>query len=121
MGLIDEIRDHDEQPINEVVLPLMNVSRRLPDNTVNPNEPNQQVICMTSAGIKTSFAYDKLIDIFEKSIINPSHSFSFGCDYRVPMKHDLIDRDYIYSMKMDPSYNEESFAREYKLTVLIKY
>ena len=34
-GLIDEIRDHEEQPINEIVLPLMNVSRRLPDNTVN--------------------------------------------------------------------------------------
>ena len=39
-GLIDEVRDHEEQPINEIVLPLMNVSRRMPDNTVNPKEPN---------------------------------------------------------------------------------
>ena len=45
-GLIDEIRDHDEGPLNEVVLPLMNVSRRLPDNTVNEHEPNQQTICI---------------------------------------------------------------------------
>ena len=44
----------------------MNVSRRLPDNTVNPKEPNQQTICMTSAGIKTSFAYEKLIDMFKQ-------------------------------------------------------
>lgn len=43
-GLIDEVRDHDEGPINEVVLPLMNVSRRLPDNSVNEKEPNQQRI-----------------------------------------------------------------------------
>lgn len=43
-GLIDETRDHEEQPINEIVLPLMNVSRRLPDDTVNENEPNQQRI-----------------------------------------------------------------------------
>lgn len=43
-GLIDESRDHDEQALNEIVLPLMNVSRRLPDNTVNPKEPNQQTI-----------------------------------------------------------------------------
>ena len=43
-GLIDEVRDHEEQPINEIVLPLMNVSRRLPDNTVNEREPNQQRI-----------------------------------------------------------------------------
>ena len=43
-GLIDEVRDHEEGPINEVVLPLMNVSRRLPDNTVNEHEPNQERI-----------------------------------------------------------------------------
>ena len=40
MGLIDEVRDHEEEPINEVVLPLLNVSRRLPSNDVNPKEPN---------------------------------------------------------------------------------
>ena len=43
-GLIDEIRDHDEVALNEIVLPLLNVSRRLPDNSVNEKEPNQQVI-----------------------------------------------------------------------------
>lgn len=47
-GLIDEIRDHDEVDVNEIVLPLMNVSRRLPDNTVNLKEPNQQVVCIDS-------------------------------------------------------------------------
>lgn len=40
MGLVDETRDHEEAPLTEVVLPLMNVSRRLPDNSVNPKEPN---------------------------------------------------------------------------------
>lgn len=43
-GLIDEIRAHDEIAINEIVLPLLNVSRRLPNNTINEKEPNQQVI-----------------------------------------------------------------------------
>lgn len=43
-GLIDEVRDADETAISQIVLPLLNVSRRLPDNTVNPKEPNQQVI-----------------------------------------------------------------------------
>ena len=105
--------DHDEEPLNEVVLPLMNVSRRLPDNTVNPKEPNQQTICMTSAGVKTSFAYEKLLDMFENAIIDPYNSFVFGCDYRVPTMHGLLDRTYINKLKMSPSYNEESFAREY--------
>lgn len=43
-GLIDEIRDGDEEAINDVVLPLVNVSRRLPNNTVNDKEPNQQIV-----------------------------------------------------------------------------
>ena len=112
-GLIDEIRDHEEKPLNEVVLPLMNVSRRLPDNTVNEKEPNQQQICMTSAGVKTSFAYEKLIDVFENSIIDPKNSFCFGCDYRVPILHGLLDKNFINKLKMSPSFNEDSFAREY--------
>ena len=91
----------------------MNVSRRLPDNTVNENEPNQQVIAMTSAGVKTSFSYDRLIDTFENSIIDPKNNFWFGCDYRVLVLHGLLDRTFINKLKTSPSYNEESFAREY--------
>ena len=112
-GLVDEVRDHEEAPINEIVLPLMNVSRRLPDNTVNENEPNQERIFMTSAGVKTSFAYDLLLDVFEDSIIHPKTSFCLGCDYRVPLMHGLLDKTYINKLKTSPSYSEESFAREY--------
>lgn len=105
--------DHEEQPISEIVLPLLNVSRHLPDNSVNPREPNQQTIFATSAGTKVSYAYTKLISAFENSIITPDTSFVFGCDYRVPMMHGLIDRKYVTGLKLDPSFNEESFAREY--------
>lgn len=112
-GLIDEIKNHDEEAINTIVLPLLNVSRRLPNNTVNPKEPNQQVICATSAWQKTSFAYERLIDNFEKAIIEPDKAFVFGCDYRVPVLHGLLDRDYINDLKMSPSYNETTFATEY--------
>lgn len=55
----------------------MNVSRRLPDNTVNPKEPNQQQAIMTSAGARTSYAYDKLIDCFETAIIEPDRPLSW--------------------------------------------
>ena len=112
-GLIDEIRDGDENAINNVVLPLVNVSRRLPDNTVNEREVNQQIVAATSAGVKTSFAYERLIDTFENSIIDPQNAFVFGCDYRIPALHGLIDKNYINKLKMSPSYDEESFAREY--------
>lgn len=112
-GLVDETRDHEEAPINEIVLPLLNVSRRLPDGSVNPKEPNQQRIFATSAGTKTSFAYDLLVDILEESIIQPKTAFCFGFDLRVPVMHGLLDRDYVNKLKSSPSYNENSFAREY--------
>ena len=112
-GLIDEIKNHDEEAINTIVLPLLNVSRRLPDNTVNPAEPNQQVICATSAWLKSSFAYDRLVDDFERAIIDPDNAFVIGCDYRVPMLHGLLDRNYINQLKMSPSFNETTFATEY--------
>lgn len=105
--------DADEVEITEIVLPLMNVARRLPDNTVNQNEPNAQQIVMTSAGVKTSFAYDKLIDMFENSIIHPNDAFVMGSDYRIPILHDLLDRSFVNKLKSSPSFNEESFAREY--------
>lgn len=68
---------------------------------------------MTSAGVKTSFAYERLVDDFVNAIIDPKSTFVFGCDYRVPMKHNLIDKTFINRLKMSPSYNENSFAREY--------
>lgn len=112
-GLIDEIRDHDGEILNAVVLPLMNVSRRTPRGEVNTNEPNQQQLYMTSAGVKSSYAYERLIDLFEMSIINPKQAFVWGCDYRIPVLHGLLDKQYINELKMSPSYNEETFAREY--------
>ena len=101
------------QSIKYYYLILMNVSRRLPDNTVNEKEPNQQRIFMTSAGVKTSFAYDLLIDDFIDSIIHPKSTFVFGCDYRVPVIHGLLDKTYINKLKTSSSFKEESFAREY--------
>lgn len=105
--------DHDGEILNSVVLPLMNVSRRTPKGVVNNNEPNQQQLYMTSAGVKSSYAYERLIDLLEMSIINPKQAFVWGCDYRIPVLHGLLDKQFINELKMSPSYNEETFAREY--------
>lgn len=112
--LVDEARDQDGQMIQEVVLPQMNVSRRMENGLVNPYEKiNTQVIYATSAGTKSSFAYEALIDDFEKAIIDPSHNFVIGLDYRIPVLHGLIDGAYVRDLKMSPSYNEQTFATEY--------
>ena len=100
--------------ISEVVLPQMNVSRRMANGLLNPNENiNTQVIYATSAGMKSSFAYEALIDTFEKAIIDPKHNFCIGLDYRIPVLHGLIDGKYVRDLKLSPSYNETTFASEY--------
>ena len=112
--LIDEARDQDGDAIAEVVLPQMNVSRRMMNGLVNQYENiNTQVIYATSAGTKSSFAYSALLDTFEKAIIDPKHSFTIGLDYRIPVLHGLIDRKYVENLKISPSYNEQTFAAEY--------
>jgi len=90
----------------------LNVNRRTRGGVVNPNEPHQQVIYSTSAGVKQSFAYEKLIETLEDAVIDPKNTFIFGCDYRVPMMHGLLDKRYIQELKMSPTYKDDSFARE---------
>ena len=117
--LIDEARDQDGDMIQEVVLPQMNVSRRMANGLINPYEKvNTQVIYATSAGMKSSFAYEALLDTFEKAIIDPKRNFSIGLDYRIPVMHGLIDGKYVRELKMSPSYNETTFASEYMGTWL---
>ena len=54
MGLIDEVLDHDGDTLNEIVLPLMNVARRMPNGDVNPYEPSQAQFYMTTAATEVN-------------------------------------------------------------------
>lgn len=113
-GLLDELRDLDGDMVSEVILPQLNVSRRMSNGLVNPYEKvNQQVICATSAGSKTSYAYEKLIDMFCDAIIHPKESFVIGLDYRIPAMHGLIDLNYVNKLRMSSAYDEATFAAEF--------
>lgn len=113
MGLIDEVRDHDPDTVSEVVLPLMNVTRRMANGEVNKYEPQPQQLWMSSAGSKSSYCYEQLIELLEQEIINPDGTFIMGCDYRIPMMHGLLDKQYINEIKMSSTFKDDSFAREY--------
>ena len=118
-GLIDEVRDQDGDMVSQVILPQLNVSRRSSTGTINPYEKiNQQVIFATSAGTKSSYAYEALMDCFQKAIIDPKSAFCIGLDYRIPVMHGLIDGKYVRDLKLSPSYNETTFAAEYMGTWL---
>lgn len=112
-GLLDELRDADETEIQEVIIPLMNIARSLPDGKPNPREINRQQIIATSASTKSSYAYIRLKDCLMDAIMMPDYAFVMGCDYRVPMLHGLLDKKSITNLKLSPSYNEDAFNREY--------
>lgn len=117
--LIDEVRDQDGDMIAEVVLPQMNVSRRMVNGLLNPYEKiNTQVIYATSAGTKSSYAYSALLDTFERAIVDPDRNFCIGLDYRIPVLHGLIDGNFVRELRLSPSYNETTFAAEYMGTWL---
>lgn len=112
--------DHDGDLLSSVVLPLMNVDRRTVNGEVDPTEPNQQQIYITSAGQKGTYAYERLIELFIQSVINSQSSFVFGCDYRVPVMHGLLNKSYINDLKASASFKEDAFAREQTLNALVK-
>lgn len=111
---LDEVRDLDGDMVQSVILPQMDVSRRQVNGLVNPYEKiNTQVICGTSAGLKSSYAYELLLDYFEEAIIDPKSAFIMGLDYRIPVMHGLLDKKHIDNLKLSPSYDEQTFGAEY--------
>ena len=112
-GIIDEVRDHDGDMLNSVVLPLMNVNRRTVNGQLNNNEPHQAQIYISSAGSKNSYAYERMKELMINSVIDPSQAFIWGCDYKVPVMAGLIPKTYVSELKMSGTFKEDDFAREY--------
>lgn len=112
-GIIDEVRDHDGDDLNAIVLPLMNVNRRTINGSLNSLEPHQAQIYITSAGQRNSYAYERLKELMLQSIIMPSQAFVWGCDYRIPVMAGLIPKNYVQELKMSGTFKEDDFAREY--------
>lgn len=98
----------------------MNVNRRMPNGLVNPYEPHQAQLYMTSAAQKSTYAYSKMIELFEQEIINPKQAFVWGTSYQVPMIHGLISKQYLNEVRTAPTFSADSWAREQK-NVLVKF
>lgn len=113
-GLIEEVATIDDgDTLNETVLPLMNINRRSAKGLVYPDEPHQAQNYVTTAGMKSTFAYERLIELLVMSIIFPNNAFVWGGDYRIPIKYGLLSEKYISEIRLSSTYKEDSFAREY--------
>lgn len=112
-GILDEFRDHDANDINEIILPLLNIDRPMANQDKNPYEPQQVQMWISSASDKNTFCYDKTIELMELAIINPDNVFCWGFDYRVPVFTGLLSKDFLNEMKMESTFSEQGFAKEY--------
>ena len=114
-GLLEECVGIDGKILNEVLIPIMNVSRLCMDGTMQPEETlNKSQIYVTTAGWKGTFAYDKLIFTLVGMITKPDKYFILGGTWRIPVLMKLLDRTFLQDLKADGTYNEASFDREYE-------
>ena len=114
-GLMEECILIDQTLLNEIIIPTMNVDRRLSSgDRVESETVNKSQIYVTTAGWKNSFAYQKLMQLLIQEIIDPSEAVVLGGTWRVPVAEKLLKKSFIEELKLDGTYNDASFAREYE-------
>lgn len=114
-GLMEECVLIDGDLLNEVIIPTTNVDRLLPDGSRHKEEVvNKSQIYITTAGWKNSFAYDKLIELLIRSVIEPDEVMIIGGTYETPVSEGLLNEDFVDELKISGTYNDDSFDREYR-------
>lgn len=114
-GLMEECVLIDGDILNEVIIPTTNVDRRLSDGSRHKEENvNKSQIYITTAGWKNSFAYHKLIQVLINSILDPDEYMIMGGTYETPVISGLLDEDFVEQLRLQGTFNDESFNREYR-------
>ena len=114
-GLMEECVLIDGDILNEVIIPTTNVDRRLSDGTRHKEENvNKSQIYITTAGWKNSFAYKKLVQILINSILDPDEYMIMGGTYQTPVISGLLDEDFVQQLRLQGTFNDESFNRQYR-------
>lgn len=115
MGLMEECILIDGTILNEIIVPTTNVDRQLSDGSRHKEEiVNKSQIYITTAGWKNSFPYDKLIEILISSIIDPEQYMIIGGTYEVPIHEGLLSEDFVDELKLQGTFDDSSFDREYR-------
>ena len=114
-GSMEECVGIDDAILREVIIPVMAVSRRAKDGTVNEKEPlNKSQIYITTAGYKGTYPYDRLIGFLVRMVVQPERCMVLGGTWRTPVGVGLQSRTFIADQKSEGTYNEASFEREYE-------
>lgn len=100
--------------MESVVRPLLAISRLAGNGERNPDERiKRQEIIITTAGVKGTYAYSRLIRNLIRMVTEPGKAIVIGGSYRIPIIAGLQDMDWIREMKMSGTFNPASFPREF--------
>lgn len=100
-GLMEECVGIDQQMLEEVIVPTMNVSRMV-NGTIDEHEKlNQSQIYVTTAGYKNTFSYQKLIQFLCQMAVRPENTMILGGTWRVPMAEGLLSKSFVRDLRMD--------------------
>ena len=113
-GLMEECVGIDQDILNEVLIPTLNVDRMVQGQTDSNEQLNKSQIFVTTAGYKNTYSYEKLIEILCRSVVRPKDAIILGGSWRVPVIFGLLDKNFVRDLKMDGTFNEDSFEREYE-------
>ena len=114
-GVIEECVGVDGDILSEVIIPTMNISRMCMDGSTHPEEQlNKSQLYITTAGYKNTYPYDKLIQFLVWQIVKPEKAMIMGGTYKIPVLVKLLDKNFVQDLKMDGTFNESSFQREYE-------
>ena len=100
------------QIIGEVLLPLLANNRKGADGNVSKHELHKQLMYVTTASSRQSYAWEQLFSVMVDMARGKS-AFVIGNDFTLPVMFEQLDKDYIDDVKKDPSMSPLQFAREY--------
>ena len=105
--------DKHRETIGEVLLPLLANNRKGVDGKVSEFEIHKQIMYITTASTKQSYAWEQLHDVMV-DMANGKSAFVVGNGWELPVMFEQLDENYVEEVKDDPSVSPLQFAREYE-------
>lgn len=99
--------------IGEVLLPLLANNRKGADGKVSKHEIHKQLMYVTTASSRQSYAWEQLYSVM-LDMAREKSAFVIGNDFSLPVMFEQLDPDYIEEVENDPSMSPLQFAREYR-------
>lgn len=99
--------------LNEVLIPTLNVDRMVNGKVDEKEKLNKSMCFITTAGYRNTFSYEKLIQTLCQMVARPEEAMVLGGSWRVPVMEGLLAKDFVRQLRLDGTFNEASFDREY--------